>query len=104
MWGFERVDEEAALLRLTEGSPPAIPGRRFRRLRERRPTRYLASAVTSLSPPLDFTMSSSDFEDKAIGVIDLHKNHPEPGITYLGLLLLTENLFGLGLGRKSYQL
>ena len=45
-----------------------------------------------------------DYDDQAIGVIDLHRNHPEPGMTYLGLLLITEDLFGRGLGRKSYQL
>lgn len=41
---------------------------------------------------------------KPIGTVDLHCDHPEPGITYLGLLLIGEHLFGQGLGRRCYEL
>ena len=39
-----------------------------------------------------------------IGVADLHKDHPEVGTTYLGLLLLTEDLHGKNLGRRCFEL
>lgn len=39
-----------------------------------------------------------------IGVLDLHCHHPEKEICYLGLLLISENLFSRGLGRKCYEL
>ena len=39
-----------------------------------------------------------------IGVLDLHMNHPDIGVCYLGLLLIKEDHFGRGLGRKCYQL
>jgi RimJ/RimL family protein N-acetyltransferase len=42
--------------------------------------------------------------NKPIGTVDLHFNHPEKGITYLGLLLIGEHLFGKGLGRKCFGL
>lgn len=43
-------------------------------------------------------------DDQPIGVLELHANHPEKEICYIGLLLISENLFGRGLGRKCYQL
>jgi len=45
-----------------------------------------------------------EFNGKPVGVLDLHANHPEPGACYLGLLLIREDLFGNGLGRRCYQL
>lgn len=45
-----------------------------------------------------------EFDGALVGTIDLHLNHPEVGIAYLGLLLLDDRFQGLGLGRKSYQL
>jgi uncharacterized cupin superfamily protein len=45
-----------------------------------------------------------EYDDKSIGVADIHINHPEPGIVYLGLLLITEDLFGKDIGRRSYEL
>jgi uncharacterized cupin superfamily protein len=42
--------------------------------------------------------------DKPIGVVDLHIDHPEPGVVYVGLLLITEDLFRKGLGRRAYDL
>ncbi len=45
-----------------------------------------------------------EHEERPIGILDLHANHPEEGVCYLGLLLLEENQFGKGLGRKSYEL
>lgn len=45
-----------------------------------------------------------DYKDQPIGVLDLHPNHPEEGICYLGLLLIDESHFGRGLGRKCYEL
>ena len=43
-------------------------------------------------------------EKRDMGVLDLHLHHPDVGIAYLGLLLLREDHFGQGLGRKSFQL
>lgn len=41
---------------------------------------------------------------KPIGVLDLHANHPEEKICYLGLLLITEDLFGKDVGTECYRL
>jgi [ribosomal protein S5]-alanine N-acetyltransferase len=41
---------------------------------------------------------------KPIGVVDVHANHPEKEICYLGLLLISESLFARGLGRTCYEL
>ena len=38
-----------------------------------------------------------------VGVADLHAHHPEIDITYIGLLLLVEEIHGKGLGRKIYR-
>ncbi len=43
-------------------------------------------------------------KDIPIGVIDIHIHHPDENIAYLGLLLLSEDIFGRGLGRRSYKL
>lgn len=42
--------------------------------------------------------------DQPIGVLDIHVNHPDKEICYLGLLLISENLFSRGLGKKCYLL
>ncbi len=44
------------------------------------------------------------FNGELIGILDVHAHHPEKEICYLGLLLISENLFSKGLGRKSYEL
>ncbi len=45
-----------------------------------------------------------EFEDRPLGVVDLHIHHPETGIVYLGLLLVTEELCDKGFGRRIYGL
>lgn len=50
----------------------------------------------------EFFIIQKDGED--IGVVELHGNNPKEGITYLGLLLIHEDQFGSGLGRKCYEL
>lgn len=45
-----------------------------------------------------------EHKDQPIGVIDIHINHPESGVVYVGLLLLVEDRFGKGFGRRSYDL
>ncbi len=45
-----------------------------------------------------------DLNDEPIGVLDLHVHHPEVGTCYLGLLLIKEDRFGKGLGRRCYEL
>ncbi|MFN7904029.1 MAG: GNAT family N-acetyltransferase [Pseudobdellovibrionaceae bacterium] len=42
--------------------------------------------------------------NQPIGLFDLHAHHPEKEICYLGLLLIDEELFSRGLGRKCYEL
>lgn len=42
-------------------------------------------------------------DDEPVGIVDLHQNHPETGIVYLGLLLLDERFQSRGLGRKIYE-
>lgn len=37
------------------------------------------------------------------GVVDLHKDHPQRGVTYIGLYLLEETYHRKGLGRASFQ-
>ena len=39
---------------------------------------------------------------RAIGTAELHLHHPQPGIAYLGLLIIREDLFGKGKGRECY--
>jgi uncharacterized cupin superfamily protein/GNAT superfamily N-acetyltransferase len=41
---------------------------------------------------------------RPVGVLDLHAHHPEPGICYLGLLLLRDRDAGKGFGRRCYEL
>ncbi|HEX4925056.1 MAG TPA: GNAT family N-acetyltransferase [Bdellovibrionales bacterium] len=43
-------------------------------------------------------------EGRPVGVADLHANHPETGITYIGLLLLRKDVWGRGLGRRAFLL
>jgi uncharacterized cupin superfamily protein/N-acetylglutamate synthase-like GNAT family acetyltransferase len=43
-------------------------------------------------------------EGRAVGVVDLHAHHPDTGVCYLGLLLLREDCFGRGLGKRCYAL
>jgi uncharacterized cupin superfamily protein/GNAT superfamily N-acetyltransferase len=38
-----------------------------------------------------------------IGVLDVHAHHPDEGICYLGLLLITEDHFSKGLGARVYR-
>lgn len=45
-----------------------------------------------------------EMNGEPIGVVDLHCNHPEQGITYLGLLLISEHLSGKGIGKKCFFL
>lgn len=42
------------------------------------------------------------YKGEPIGVLDLHKNHPQEKIGYIGLLLLDENHQRRGLGKKIY--
>lgn len=44
-----------------------------------------------------------DEHGDAIGTLELHINHPESEIAYIGLLLIREDLAGKGLGRACYQ-
>lgn len=39
----------------------------------------------------------------AIGTVELHVNHPEPSIAYIGLLLVREDLHRRGVGRSCYK-
>lgn len=41
-------------------------------------------------------------EGRPIGTAELHLNHPEKGVAYIGLLLIREDLNGKGFGRKAY--
>lgn len=45
-----------------------------------------------------------EMDGKNIGVLDLHANYPEEGVCYLGLLLITKENTGRGLGKKIYAL
>ena len=42
-------------------------------------------------------------DDKLIGVLDAFRNHPEPGVWYIGLLLLSPDTRESGLGRKIVE-
>jgi RimJ/RimL family protein N-acetyltransferase len=44
-----------------------------------------------------------EYNDEPVGVLDVHANHPEEGVCYLGLLLIKEGLFGRGLGKACYE-
>lgn len=43
-------------------------------------------------------------DNRDVGLTDLHLNHPQDGVAYIGLLLLTERLHGKGVGHQAYQL
>ncbi len=45
-----------------------------------------------------------EHDGSSIGVVDLHGNHPEEGICYLGLLLLRDDAKQMGTGSQSYKL
>lgn len=45
-----------------------------------------------------------EHKGESIGVVDLHGNHPEPGMTYLDLFLISKDLFSQGLERRCYEL
>lgn len=40
---------------------------------------------------------------RAIGTVELHVNHPDRSMSYIGLLLIREDLKGKGFGRACYQ-
>jgi len=44
-----------------------------------------------------------DERGNPIGTLELHINHPESEIAYIGLLLIREELIGHGLGRACYE-
>lgn len=44
-----------------------------------------------------------DDEGEPIGTAELHVNHPEPEIAYLGLLLVREDFHRQGMGRACYR-
>lgn len=50
----------------------------------------------------EFLLIKND-EGEAIGTLELHLNHPENDIAYIGLLLIKEDLIGKGIGRACYQ-
>jgi RimJ/RimL family protein N-acetyltransferase len=41
-------------------------------------------------------------DDEVIGGVELHADHPEPYVAYIGLLVIREDLQGRELGRRSY--
>lgn len=43
-------------------------------------------------------------DGQPIGVLDLHVNHPDRGVCYVGLLLIGEKYISIGLGLKCYEL
>lgn len=45
-----------------------------------------------------------EWNDQPIGLAEIHIHHPEVGIVYIGLLLIREDLFGKGLGRRAFAL
>ncbi len=45
-----------------------------------------------------------EHEGQNIGCLDLHVNHPEVGMTYLGMLVLDDKFQKRGLGKKCYAL
>ncbi len=38
-----------------------------------------------------------------IGIVDLHQDHPQRGVTYVGLFLLDENFQDRGLGKNCFR-
>lgn len=45
-----------------------------------------------------------ELEGQDIGVLDIHANHPEGGVCYLGLLLIREDLFSRRWGARVFKL
>src|SRR5262245_13013021 len=40
---------------------------------------------------------------RPIATAELHLHHPKPGVAYIGLLLVREDLWGKGVGRDCYR-
>jgi GNAT superfamily N-acetyltransferase len=38
-----------------------------------------------------------------VGIVDLHKDHPQRGVTYVGLFLIDERIHKKGIGRACFQ-
>ena len=73
------------------------------------PTLKMAKAAITDGPPKRHEKYFKEFlmiylDSKPIGILDLHAHHPEVGICYLGLLLIDEDLFSRGIGRKCFEL
>jgi ribosomal protein S18 acetylase RimI-like enzyme len=60
-----------------------------------------APAKTSPAYRKEFLVIRQDGD--AIGTVELHVNHPEPAVAYIGLLLVREDLHRRGLGRACYH-
>jgi hypothetical protein len=81
---FEAVDGAAPTLATVEyyiKNEPTVVGAKYRK---------------------DFLLIQQD--GIAIGAAELHHAHPEEGISYIALLLLTESHLGRYLGKRSYEL
>jgi len=73
------------------------------------PTLAMATHAIEDMPPKRSETYIKDFLiikylGKQVGVVDLHVNHPEQGICYLGLLLISDDFSGRGLGRRCHAL
>lgn len=50
----------------------------------------------------EFLLVKNEVGD-AVGAVELHLNHPENDIAYIGLLLIRQDMAGKGLGRACYH-
>jgi RimJ/RimL family protein N-acetyltransferase len=62
----------------------------------------ITDAAKKQSPTYEKVFLLASLNGAPIGVVDLHKDHPARGKTYIGLLLLDESFQGKGLGRAVY--
>ena len=64
------------------------------------------SAIKALPPDIDYKnkyVFLIKYKDEFIGAVDLIKGYPAKDTAYIGLLLLSENMQGRGLGEASYK-
>lgn len=73
------------------------------------PQKHFAKKEMESMPPVEKRAPAYEkqyciisLDGKDMGALELHKNHPKEGISYIGLLLITPEYQGKGLGRTIY--
>ncbi len=101
---FATPEDAATVLEIFKRSPEY-----FRKVDGCEPSEHTVKTEMTLEPKEKVAAYRKTFmiiehEGKPIGAADVHVHHPQEGVAYIGLLLLVEDVFGKGLGRRSFEL